>query len=536
MKRSSLKIVIVLVALCVPISPSQGQSMPGAAPGGAAWIYLDSLRGPPSVSVGDEGGQIFAHFPAPCCDTRSEVALFSAWETQSAPVWTRLTRHYQPGSVASAMRKDLHVSAARQDPDLADPGPVRVLCWGSSSNEPRWVYVHPTLSPRDPWVGISEDGSLVVAVIARPGPSGEVDVIALDGTSGAVLTQTVVAPTLPSATMFGHALSDDGRYAALRVGTQAFVVDVLAASISLQLDGFQAIGGADSFSADGRVLALSDPWIGEVRILERTGSTWQDAYTWTGAAVSIFSEVEVSPDGSTVAASFGGFPPPGNAILSVAIDVASRTQTMFHVAIVCCDQGYGPVDLDITPDGSRFVVAVEGGIDLDPTERVLLYARDQDDPLATWIADSALVTDIALSPDGRLIALGSGDPFALDDTGGWLSLFTYPGADFRVIGAPQLGAEIELVLDGTPGESGLLLLAFAPATPPLVLPGTGTLFLDPTGLRTLPMGLVSMTESAQLTLSVPNLPAFLGVPVWAQGLRMPSLTLSESWHKLTLLP
>jgi hypothetical protein len=553
MKIRSLEIVILAVALCGPVSmlqghllgqvlgqgPGQGQGVQAgasSAPGGPGWIYSDALRGAPWVSIGDEGGQVFAHFNASCCTTRSAVTLFSAYSTLTTPVWTGMTRYDLSGAVDSATRVDVHVSAARQAAGVADPGPVRVWRWSSSGQQPTWIYTDPMLSSVDPSVGISSDGSLVVTAIARPGGSGQWDVVALDGATGVVLTQTTVLTASADTVLSDFALAGDGRFAVLRLDTQAFVVDVMASAVVLQVLGLYDTGGAVGISVDGRVLALADPWVGEVILVERTGLIWQPVYTWTGGAVSGSAVVEVSEDGSTVAAAFGGFPFPGNAIMSVALDVPTRTQRMYDVENVCCDIGYGPIDLEITPDGARFVVAVEGGVDFDLTERVLLYARDQDDALATWYTDAADVVDVALSPDGRLIAVGSDDPFI--DGGGLLSLYRYSAlnSDFRVEGAPQLGTSFDFVLLGMPHQNGILLASFAPAVPPLVLPGNGTLYLDPVGMQLRPMGPVMPDGSARLTVTLPILPALLGVAVWTQGLLAPELQLSNDWHKLTLLP
>jgi hypothetical protein len=384
----------------------------------------------------------------------------------------------------------------------------------------------------DPPVGIARDGSVVVAPLTRPDGSGVVDVLALDGLTGVVVSQTALVPTIPGATLSDFVLAGDGQYAAVRLGTQAYMVDVLSGAVAFQLEGLPGSQGPIGISADGDVLSWADAFSGEVHVLERAGGSWLPATTWTGAEAAGSVVLAVSDDGSTVAAAFGTFPFPGTALWTVALDVPTRTEIHSEVQLLCCGIGFGVADLAITADGARFVVGVRGGDELDLAERVRLYARDQASPLATWSTGFADLVDVALSSDGNLVAVGSGEPGG----GGLVYRFTLPGSDFRVEGEPALGAPVEFALDGEVGESGVLLSAFAPAIPPLVLPGNGTLYLDPSGLQLRFMGPVQPDGSAHLSLSVPTTPSLLGLAVWTQGLRMPVQQLSGDWHKLTLLP
>ena len=499
----------------------------------------------PHVSVGDLGGQVFAHFGAPCCADTAGVLLVAQDGGVAGPVvWSVNTHREVPWDSASAETDDVYVSIVTREP--SPPGPYRVWVhrWSSASELPTWSRQLGSALPSTPlgWapgrprIGCTADGSRVVAMIGKPGTGGRHDVVVLDGATGAQLSSVeVMPPAEPAPQLTAFDLAEGGAVAAWRLGRGGYVLDLASGTLLLALDdgGGEFIGGSIAVSADGNVVALVDRTPGKVRLYERAGpgEAYQLTHVHQGPAEAGSVSIEVSADGSVVAIGHGGFNFPGNVIWVQALDVASRSLTMSDARILP-NVGYGVSDIAISSDGQRFVVGLIGGIDAD-ADRVLLYAPDQDDPLWSAVGNVGSVRDVDISGDGR-VAVAGGNTFDGPGADVWL-LPVEASADFVVSGALALGGQVTFSVAGAPGRQAFLLVAAAPAVPPLVF-GGGVLYLDPASLLVLPMGSVAADGAAHLTAAVPDDGLLLGVEIWTQGGLAPGDQLSAAWRKLTVLP
>jgi hypothetical protein len=90
---------------------------------------------------------------------------------------------------------------------------------------------------------------------------------------------------------------------------------------------------------------------------------------------------------------------------------------------------------------------------------------------------------------------------------------------------PRVGRTLTLELYGRANEGCVLGLAFAPAAPPLVLPGIGTLRLDLMSLLIAAIGIYDVDGTGVFVGAVPNDPMLLGLSLYWQA-----LSLGATWH------
>lgn len=98
-------------------------------------------------------------------------------------------------------------------------------------------------------------------------------------------------------------------------------------------------------------------------------------------------------------------------------------------------------------------------------------------------------------------------------------------------GDRRLGGTLNLALEGTPGNAGLILAAALPAPGPIPIPGfTGGLQLAPFGFHFLAFGTIDSAGFLRAALSIPNDPALGGVPLHWQGLEVGPLATGGFSH------
>jgi FG-GAP-like repeat len=121
-------------------------------------------------------------------------------------------------------------------------------------------------------------------------------------------------------------------------------------------------------------------------------------------------------------------------------------------------------------------------------------------------------------------AFGDFDADGDQDMITWFGTVKNRARDLEIAAPPRLGAGAELVLqafagDGVNPQSAALLLSPRLAANPLVLPGLGSLFLDPNGTWVHSWRQIPGTGGeASVQFQVPAQPSLLGATLYAQGL------------------
>ncbi len=524
---ASLAPALALAALLVPAA---AQTVPAPA-------FVHTLPEPdtgPFVSLGDHGGQAFVFTGSDCCTVPAGVELLSS--TSGEVVWDRSTGPVEPLAVDSAETHPVHVAIASQAIGATGTFLVHVACWSSDASLPDWVYTHPRASDGRPDVAISRDGDVVTAFVERAGGAGVLDVVVLDGATGAVRSSTPVPGFflgLPQP-LNDAALSADGSTAVWNFGAEFVVFDVPSAQVvHVETLPFPHAGTVD-VSADGARVTYCVEDMGSVTVLERAGPTPPAPYVpllFHAGPAGGLGRVALSGDGGTVAAAYGGFPFPGTFVAVLAVDVDTGVETMSHT-LLYSGIGQSVRGVEIADDGARFAVGVTGGDMFEFEPRILVYASDADAPVYEASTIWAHLTDLDLTADGDTLLVAGR---TVDGTGAHVYLITPEPTDFAFTGTPGVGDTVTFTLSGTPGDAGLLVFGLGPADPPLVL-SQGLLYLDPTILRLFGMGPIGPLGTASLSLTIPPDPILVGLELWSQGARQPSLSLTEDWRKVTLLP
>lgn len=504
-----------------------------------AWSFSSALDTsvPRSVALGDGGTLLF------CSNDggNGRVRLLSSFDSDPPqPVWeyafptdSTLIR------VAAAAQAD-RFAAILQQPDPSNPQLRRahVYCWTSAAALPAWSTSSPfpfAFYPQDKtYVAMTPDGSRIVASVYDP-TTVKTAVAVLDGASGATVAFAEYSTFGPISRLL---VSDDGSTVVLANGGR---VTVLSGDDDLSLidttNLYGTVYDAFSVSADGRRIAYGQG--DQLVVLERAfgGTNYSAIATLSaGGEPGMLTALDLTPDGATAACGFvlsGG--QPGTRLVvfavdsgAVLLDESQHTQGVWSNWVV---------DVRLSDDGETAALGAWG--DVGGEELSVFHLSGA--PPVERVDLSGSVMALDLSPDGLRVGLAAKSVHANEvGGGGSYQLFRTRSSDVEVRGAPRLGSSVEVVFRPSSGPHVFLAVAGYPATPPAILGGTGTLYLERQAVLLLamtPLGDGTYTYTLPLTPAGPlSPPAALGAEYWLQGFSSAPRQLSQDYVRLRVLP
>jgi WD40 repeat protein len=511
-----------------PRSPSSGAhslTAPGLAwshsDGGLAWIGI-------AASLGERGTQVFAEY-----DLNNEAdELFSSFDTDPpTAVWSDGTAlGSEARMVASADENDVHVSI-RQVIVNGNPATRQAVVskYSSTSPVPLWTYTFAPIINAGAKVGIARDGRTIAAALTNDS-TWDVE-IAVWGPANSLPGQYTKIPVGTNGYLRGFDLSADGSTLYFSAGTRAYIFDIATHAVVFDTD-IGASFDSHAISGDGGVFAFGN--FNALRVWERSGGTYINTHTATKPGQVYCARVDVSDDGSTVAAGWYYYNP-GLQVTLEALDVPTKSTTMSETLLGVGGLQNLVADVVCSADGERFAVGLWG--DAGTIDEVRLYDRDQNAPIATLNTPGSIF-DVDLSADGQRVVGASKAVHANSlGNGGRIDLLDAGGEDFVLRGAPTSGGTIDWQLYGTVGQPAFLLTALALDPTPVTYPGgIGTLFIDRASLTVVSMGSVQAQGFAQLTNLLSSDPTMIGKSFFHQGMVLGPRRLSADWVKLTILP
>ncbi len=420
---------------------------------------------------------------------------------------------------------------AGDDPDelfsvVQFPGPsgrrtelARHDAWQASGSTfaPVWTYDPGFPTDRGALVACDPEGeALVCATYDTAAGLARVDWI--DPASGVRITRLDAT----GASLAALALGADGARAALACGQEVWVLD--RSGSTLLHTSFSAAPRALDLSADGRTLCVAG--FGEVMTFVDGGAGFQAGPTLTGFANELPSALAVDAVGARAAVGWWDFATG----LSVRLEVwdlvlGSRLVQRYQAGSPGSPQNF-PQATAISPAGDRAAFGLWGAGDGRPD--VLLIDVDGDrDVLSVDLPGS--VQALALDATGTRVAVARKDAHAnAFATTGAVELFETGERDLVLLAQPRLGGQLSLSAS-RPGHVATIYAVGSPATA-VPLPW-GSAYVDPgQTLHLFGVG-ASLAGVSTLDLSIPDLPALVGVPVAVQAVFAgPDLTVLSTAH------
>lgn len=511
-----------------------GERSGGGAPGmvvgsGPVWSYSSAAEGwvPRTISIGDAGTQVFSAV-GPFTDYSRAFSSFDIDPPVPILQYTN-TAPTMRQKVASASGSDLHVETF--DVDGGQPGMRRVVfkAFSSTTAASNWTYLWPTLTNgHDKFtVRTSRDGSRIVAMVYNVN-TGKLDV-AVFGPTSATPQATFTVDQGASYTALD--LSADGRRLALIGNLRAQIIDVPSGQVLYSTLLFVSTYSSLGLSGDGNTMAYGID--GGVRIVKRNPTTgvYALAYTYTLAGPNYCAALDVSDDGSTLAAAFN-FTDAYRRVDVVALDVASYAVTMTDSVVGQGAWQNSVADVSLSADGKRFALGLWGD-ELGYAPELRVYRRDQAAPLRSVDLPGSIV-DLDMSADGRRVAVAAKAVHAnVVGSGGSLQLFEASSLDVTVQGVPHPGGTVTARLSGTPGTPAILLVSGNLATTPTTFPNIGTVWLNRSSLTPISAGMFDGLGHASVTL---NVGPTAGSTMYLQGYSSNPRRLGTDWVKVTAVP
>lgn len=516
-------------------------SVLSAAAGAATervWSYTSAADTsvPREAALGDGGTLLF------CANDggNGRVRLLSAFDTDPPqPVWEYVFgTDSQLIRVAAAAQTD-RFAAILQQPDATNPLQRRahVLGWTSASGTPAWsradAFPFAFYPQDDVYIVATPDGSRIVASVFDPVTMKTATAL-LDGASGATLAFAEHSTFGPISQLL---VSDDGGTVVLANGGRLTVLAGSDLSLVDTTNLYGTVYDAFAVSADGRRIAYGQG--GELVVLERQigGTNYSAVATLSpGGESGMLTALDLTPDGGTAACGFvlsGGSP--GTRLVAFAIDSgAVLADEVQH------SQGVWSnwiVDVRVSDDGA--VAAMGAWGDVGGDELAVLHLDGSAPPERVDLAGSVMALD--LSPDGLRVGLAAKSVHANEvGGGGSYQLFRTRTPDVEVRGAPRFGGDVEVRFRPTSGPHVFLAVAGFPSTPPAILGGTGTLYLERQAVLLLsmsPLGDGWYTRDLSLLPGGPLDPApAIGSEYWLQGFSSSPRKLSDDFVRLRVLP
>jgi hypothetical protein len=486
--------------------------------GGAAWIARD-------VSIGNLGTQVFAEY-----DLNNEAAeVLSAFDVDPAtPIWTDVSPlGTEFRNVASAADVDVHVAANQTIVGSIQTREVTVRKFRSRRANPDWTYTFTPLINGAGKVAISDDGSTIVAAIINTNTSS-VEIAVLNPNNGNLLSYTVLPPAGNG--LRGFDLSEDGSTLYFSQGVVANLFDIATQTIVFS----QNIGaGFDShaISGDGSVFAFGN--FNSMRVWAFDGSTYVNTQTHTLSGQVYCAQIDISADSSTLAYAWYYYNPGLNVRID-AMDVATGAALMTETI-----NGQGgfqnlPVDVSMNADGSRFAVGLWG--DAGTVDEVRVYSSSQSAPTQTLNLPGS-VFDLDMSADGQRVAVGSKSVHAnTNGNGGQVNLLDAGGEDLTMLGSPRIGTTPSVISSGPISNFALLITSPLPQSPPLFIPGAGTLYVHRQTLSFMNAGISDNNGTLVTAYPIAADPLLIGTNVYMQAIYLNPRVLTADYLKITILP
>lgn len=511
--------------VAAPTAGNYSNTTPGTkwtlTDGGLAWIAT-------STSIGNRGTQVFSEV-----DLNSERAiLLSSFDSHPpTPVWqdtSALATEFRV--VASADATDTHVTTHQ----IVLGGNMQtrqavLTKYGSHSPTADWSYTFAPVINAGSTVGISRDGTVIVAAIYND-PLSQVEVAVFSPASNVPLSYTIL-PAGVNGYLRGFDLSADGSTLYYSAGVTANIFDVATASVVFSTN-IGASFDSHSISGDGSVFAYGN--FNQISIWERSGPVYTNTFTRIVGGACYGAIIDISDDSSTIAYGFTFYDQYLKTQVE-ALDVATKAVTMSHIATGAGGAQNIIADVAISADGSRFAVGRWGDA-AGLVNEVDVYDRNNSTPiLSSNLPGSVFSVDI--SADGQRVVAGSKAVHANTfGNGGRIDLLDVGNEDFALRTVPHVGALLSFDLYGQPNKTSILLQSLAEAPTPTVFPGVGTLYIRRNTMVFLPHGTTDGTGFATGTLQLGSNPALIGTSLYYQGYTVGPRKLTNDWVKATILP
>ncbi len=517
---------LVLEDAVRPAGPGPGSQ--AVLAGGALWTRADSAWVPMVVSLGAQGTQVFGMIE----HGQDHAELLSGFSPNpAAPAWlTNLPIEMVNAVARSAETADVHASAHQLVQNGNNSTRTSVVCrWRSGTSTPEWVYTFPGTTSGLARVGISRDGSRIVAAALYP-MELKLRLAVFQGSSGTPV-HTAEIPNF-GVQLRGFLLSDDGSTVYAASSSTAFVWNATTHAVV-----GQAVlpGGFDchALSGDGRVFAFGQ--FNKVHIWERnTSGSYGQTHVRELPGPLVCNRLGLSADGSTLAIGWQ-FYDQALRVRIEALDVPTK-------ALVMADEAAGTGSyqnvvsaVSVSDDGSRFAVGLWGDQG-DVCPEVRFYRRNQNAPVALHNLPGS-VHDLEISGDGQRVAVAwksvHANTFA--GGGGW-SLYSFGEMDLRVHGVPRPGSTLSIEMTGPVGSPARLLWSPLAAATPQVFPGIGTLRLQRTTTTAVAVPATNGAGWTQANHVLPAGASEVGRTYYFQGLFTTPRRLTADWARVTILP
>jgi len=489
--------------------------------GGAAWIGS-------AVSIGNIGSQVFTEY-----DLNNEAAeLFSVYDSDPpTPIWSDggpLDTEFR--MVDSATATDTHVAISQIVLGGNSTTRQAVLRkYSSGSGTPDWTYTFTPVINAGSKVGISRDGSTIVAAIMNSNTTS-VEIAVFGPDSGTPTSYTVLPPGSNNS-LRGWDLSADGTTLYYSQGTDVNIYDVAAQAVIFTTNAGASFD-SHSISGDGSVFAYGG--FGFMRVFTYNGLTYVNTHTQTLGGSNYCARIDISDDSSTVAYGWY-FYSPGLVVRIEALDLVTGTVTMSE--LVTGTGAYQNVvsDISCSADGSRFAVGLWGDAGNLAAE-LRLYSNTQSSPLQTLNLGGSIF-DVDLSADGQRV-VGGGKAVHANQfgNGGHVEVLDEGDEDFIMRGAPRIGTAPDLEIYGPAGQPAILISSHLPQDPPIVFPQAGTLYVKRSQLTFTAIGPVPAGGMKIKSYPIASDNALVGTNQYLQVFFLNPRRLTKDYMKITFLP
>lgn len=406
---------------CAPAASAQPALLQSS---GTLWDHADGglhWVGNP-VALGNHGSEVLAEYEY----TSRAVELFSAFDSNPpTALWSDTSiGNSDDHHVAQAESADVKLSMRVYG--YATTPYFQLAKYSSrSAGVPDWTYVFPThVGNFNSRVAVSRDGNTIVAAACNTSNS-TMDIAVFGPSSNVPVSYTTWQfPSLSGNTVRGFDLSADG--STLYFCEYGNAVNLPYAhlwDVASHTEVFTTLVGAtfdaQGISGDGSVFAYG-LW-GQILVWKKSGGTYTSRFTVNGPGSSYVGALDLSDDGSTLAAGWTIYSS-WQQVEIRAIDVVTQAQTMSETVTSSVPSLQNVISgVSISADGERFAVGLWG----DGTGAVAearLYSKHQNAPLVVRNQNGS-VFGVSISADGQRAAFGNHDLHANNSpTGGDIAL------------------------------------------------------------------------------------------------------------------
>lgn len=496
--------------------------------GGALWTRSNPDWTPKVVSIGAQGTQVFSQVEF----GQDHVELLSGFSPNPAtPAWTsNVPIDGTNAFCESAETSDAHVTIHQIVQNNVNSNRIAVVSrWRSGSTTPEWNWSFPSITSGLSRVGISADGTRVVAATVYP-MEQKLRIAIFQGSNGT----PVYTGEIPifGIHLKGFELSADGSTLYLTSNASVYLWNVNTRTMIAQF-ALPGMYDGHALSGDGRVFAWGE--FNKVHLFERgTSGSYTQTHVRELPGSIVCDRLGLSANGQTLVIGWHYYDQ-NLRVRIEALDVATKAITMSEEStgtgtyqnIVC--------SVSASDDGQRFAVGLWGDQgNLVPEVR--MYRKNQNAPVALHNLIGS-VYDLEMSGDGERVAVAwkpvHANTFA---GGGGYSLYSFEPMDFAVTGVPGLGDTIGVEMSGPANAPARLLWSRAASSAPQTFVGIGTLHLRRLDMVTVPIGNADGSGTAVTTFALPTASNQIGQSLFFQGYFTSPRRLTTDWTRVTILP